>query len=69
MHCNNCFQEHEELVEVCIPATLLAASESIPDERKAEILKNIDTDLFWEDMGKIVDKLEDGYYDMETTDA
>ena len=65
--CNNCFHSHRKLVEVCVPATLLAVSvdgrESITEAKAKDLLANIDPYAFWEDMGKIVDRLEEGFYD------
>jgi hypothetical protein len=40
----------------------LQSRQSITDEQAIEIIKNTNADMLWEDIGPIIDRLEEGYY-------
>jgi hypothetical protein len=64
--CNNCCQPHTEFTDVCILESLLGVSvlgrESLTMEQARSILIETDVYALWNDLGPIIDRLEDGKY-------
>lgn len=68
--CPNCGQHqvsaHPETG--CVLATLIQVireRESIPEKKLRQLHTNTDVDRLWTDLGRIVDRLEDGGYQVE----
>jgi hypothetical protein len=69
--CDNCTEEHKgyNLPSACIPAALLRTrvdNDEITPERAEEILCNLNTDAFWNDIYKIMDAMINGDYETTT---
>ena len=65
--CNNCGKTHAKTVHVCVLAALLALVVDRGDKGKRfarRAVARVDVDAFWDDVGPIIDKLEDGWYDI-----
>ena len=66
--CPNCYELHDAseagLPEVCMLEAFLgmAAANCTSKEKLQELLVLCNVDAFWEDVGRICDKLENGEY-------
>ena len=73
MKCNNCCREHDDLPDVCLPAAMLGVSvfsreELTPDEADT-LLENLNVDQLWDDIGPIIDRIQEGYYNINDDDG
>jgi hypothetical protein len=64
--CANCVRNHDEVDDICVLSVLVGVSlqsrQSITDEQAIDIIKNTNADMLWDDIGPIIDRLEEGYY-------
>ncbi|MFN6965175.1 MAG: hypothetical protein ACK4S4_15625 [Pyrinomonadaceae bacterium] len=67
--CNNCWQPKSRLnTDVCILEAIVTYMVSehcdlgLTPERGLEIISRVNTDLFWDDLNRIIDLLAEGYY-------
>jgi hypothetical protein len=64
--CSNCARKHRTLPDLCILAALTGVSLhgrcDIDEKQAADIIKNTNADMLWDDIGPIIDRLEAGYY-------
>lgn len=73
MKCNNCGRTHEIFLDVCIADAFLGVSlhsrGSLTEKQAAIILAGMDAAAFWDDVGPIIDRLEEGYYNIDKEDT
>lgn len=68
LRCPNCGEPVSRANEGCVLHDIIELVRdrgNVPERKLRKMHSQVDVDAFWDHVGKIVDRLEDGYYNRE----
>jgi hypothetical protein len=67
--CPNCLGRHVDMADVCMLSAafgvIVHSRQDLTLDQARERIAKVSADAFWDDVGPILDRLTDGYYDEE----